>query len=77
MKLLICITLAVVATTTAYVQAAGERPNELLDGVKILSDIATDKKSQYVVDGDHDHDHDHDHHYDHYYHHLFAHPEAY
>ena len=73
MKLFIFLTLAVVATTTAYVQAADERPTEFLDGVKILSDIATDKKSQYVVDNDNDYDH----HYDHDYHHLFAHPEDY
>ena len=78
MKLLICLTLAVVATTTAYVQAAEERPNELLDGAKILADIVTDKKSQYVVDGDHDHDHDNDHSHDHIYpHRVFAHPKHY
>ena len=72
MKLLICLTLAVVATTTAYVQAAEERPNELLDGAKVLSDLVTDKKSQYVVHRDHDHDHDHI-----YPPRVFAHPKHY
>ena len=72
MKLLLCLTLAVVATTTAYVQAAEERPNELLDGAKVLSDLVTDKKSQYVVHRDHDHDHDHI-----YPPRVFAHPKHY
>jgi hypothetical protein len=54
MKLLICLVLAAVATTTTCGQApavSGERPNELLDGLKVLSDLLTDAKFRGYVSG--------------------------
>ena len=54
MKLLICLVLAAVAATTTCGQApavSGERPNELLDGLKVLSDILTDAKFRGYVSG--------------------------
>ena len=51
MNLLICLVLAAVATTTTYGQAPAApagRSNELLDGLKVLSDLVTDKDSRVV-----------------------------
>uniref|UniRef100_A0AAV1U1D4 Uncharacterized protein n=1 Tax=Peronospora matthiolae TaxID=2874970 RepID=A0AAV1U1D4_9STRA len=55
MNLLICLVLTAVATTTTYGQApagaaagAAARSNELLDGLKLLSDLVTDKDSKVV-----------------------------
>uniref|UniRef100_A0AAV1U546 Uncharacterized protein n=1 Tax=Peronospora matthiolae TaxID=2874970 RepID=A0AAV1U546_9STRA len=51
MNLLICLVLTAVATTTTYGQApagAAARSNELLDGLKVLSDLVTDKDSKVV-----------------------------
>lgn len=53
MKVLICLVLAAVATTTVCGQALNERPNELADGVSVLSDILTDKKKSYYVRNGH------------------------
>uniref|UniRef100_A0AAV1U9X2 Uncharacterized protein n=1 Tax=Peronospora matthiolae TaxID=2874970 RepID=A0AAV1U9X2_9STRA len=61
MKLSICLLLAAVTATTICVQATDTRPNELLDGLDVLSHILTDKDSRvYVEDDGHDHYHDHD-----------------
>ena len=51
MNLLICLVLAAVATTTTYGQAPAApvgRSNELLDGLKVLSDLVTDNDSKVV-----------------------------
>ena len=52
MNLLVCLVLAAVATTTTYGQApaapGAARSNELLDGLKVLSDLVTDKNSRVV-----------------------------
>ena len=48
MNLFICLVLAAVTATTTYGQAPDTRPTELLDGLKVLSDLLTDKKSQYI-----------------------------
>lgn len=53
MKLLICLVLAAVATTTICGQALEGRPNELADGLSVLSDLVTDKKSNYYVRNGH------------------------
>ena len=58
MKLFMCLVLAAVTATTICGQAPVERQNALLDGLKVLSDILTDKNNVYVRHGGHDHDHD-------------------
>ena len=61
MNLLICLVLAAVtASTTTYGQAVERRPNELLDGVKVLADILTDRKFQSIRNDGYDHDGVHD-----------------
>uniref|UniRef100_M4BFK1 RxLR effector candidate protein n=1 Tax=Hyaloperonospora arabidopsidis (strain Emoy2) TaxID=559515 RepID=M4BFK1_HYAAE len=66
MKLSICLLLAAVTATTICVQATEVRRNELLDGVKVLSSILTDKDTQVNVEDDGYHHFNHyDHHYDH------------
>ena len=56
MKVLICLVLAAVATTTVCGQALERRPNELADGLSVLSDIATDKKRSHYVRNRRDYD---------------------